>query len=434
VVVRVTGTGRHNAPHRALPRRGGQGAAALAAFALACGSAGANAGGASALELTTAQDGLGAVTDVAFLPDGRWVITERDGAVQVRDPGGAVHVAGTFSVDTGSEKGLLGVVVDPAFATTRRLFLYYSASDAAGGTDLDRQRVVSIALGPDGALDRSSERVLVRGLRGPANHDGGALAIGPDGKLYVGVGDSGCNTGAPPEPPATPGNFFATCLTNGNGKILRVDLDGAVPPDGPLSDVAAATACGETCGAAPTSLAPPRADIWAWGFRNPWRFWFDPATGSLWVGDVGESSYEEITVALRGRHHGWPWREGTHGWPVSKCRETVPDTGDCVEPVYECRHGPSAGGVDGDCQSITGGLIVDTARWPSPSRGRYWFADNVTGQVWSVAVAADRRGVVPGSRREEARVDGAPVALRLGPEGDLYLAVLPGRILRLGPP
>ncbi len=274
------------------------------------------------------------------------------------------------------------------------------------------------------------------GLRGPANHDGGALAVGPDGKLYVGVGDSGCNTGAPPEPPRTPDNFFATCLSNANGKILRVNLDdGTAAADNPLASVAPATACGDVCGAAiGAALAPPRPEIWAWGFRNPWRFWFDPQTGRLWVGDVGESTYEEIDVAVAGRHHGWPWREGPHGWPTSKCREVVPDTGDCVDPVYHCRHGAASGGIDGDCQSITGGAIVDAPGWPASERGRYFFADNVTGQVWSVAVSADRLSVQPGSRREVVRVgSGAPVSLRLGPEGDLYIAVLPGRIVKLAP-
>jgi len=338
-------------------------------------------------------------------------------------------------VDTESEKGLLGVVVDPAFAATGRLFLYYSRADAAGGTDLDRQRVVSVALRADGTFDPAAEAILVRGLRGPANHDGGALAIGPDGHLYVGVGDTGCNSNRAPADGAPPSNYFGTCLDNGNGKILRVALDGSIPADNPLATVAEATACGATCGTAPGGVGPPRRDLWAWGFRNPWRLAFDPATGRLWVGDVGEITFEEVTVVERGRHHGWPWREGAAGWPIAKCAETVGGGGACVEPAYTCRHGAAAGGVDGDCQSITGGVFLPSPRWPAPLAGRYLFADNATRRLWTLEVDAARTGVVPGSRRELARLPTgqAPVSLRVGPEGDVYVAVLPGRVLRISP-
>jgi glucose/arabinose dehydrogenase len=321
--------------------------------------------------LADVATGLGLVTDVAFLPDGRIVVVEKDGALKLRDAAGAVTTAGSFPVDTTGEQGLLGVVVDPAFATSGRLVVYYSRSDAAGGSALDRQRVASVRLGADGRLDPASEQVLASGLRGTGFHAGGGMAVGPDGRLYVGVGDSGCNSNRPPEPPTTPSNFFATCLTNGNGKILRIALDGSVPADDPLASVAEATACGATCGDAPAGLGPPRRDLFAWGFRNPWRFAFDPATGRLWVGDVGEITYEEITVVQPGRHHGWPWREGAAGWPVSTCRATVPDTGDCVEPAYVCRHGAAAGGVDGDCTAITGGVFLEAPRWPAPLAGRY---------------------------------------------------------------
>ncbi len=385
-------------------------------------------------ELRDHVTGLGQTTDLAFLPDGRMVITEKQGAVRLWTPGAGLSSAGSFPVDTGSEKGLLGVVADPAFETTRRLFFYYSRADAAGGTDLDRHRAVSVLLRADGTLDAGSETVLVSGLRGPRNHDGGGLAIGPDGRLYVGVGDTGCNSGRAPEPPYTPTNYFGTCLSNGNGKILRVGLDGSIPADNPLAAAAEATACGASCGDAPAGLAPPRRDVWAWGFRNPWRFSFDAQTGLLWVGDVGEVTYEEVTVAQAGRHHGWPWREGGRGWPASKCRETAPDAGDCLDPVYFCRHGSASGGVDGDCQSITGGLVVDTPSWPEAARGRYYFSDNANGRIWSLALAADRRSVVAGSRREEGRLSGgSPVSMRPGPDGAVYLAVLPGRVVRFAP-
>jgi glucose/arabinose dehydrogenase len=379
--------------------------------------------------------GLSQPTDLAFLPDGSAAITEKTGALKIRAPQGAITVAGTFSVDTESEKGLLGVVADPDFGANRRLFLYYSRADAAGGDDTDRNRVVSVRLGTDGTVEAGSEVVLVSGLRGPANHDGGALAIGPDGKLYVGAGDTGCNSGSAPEPPDDPANFFATCLSNGNGKILRVNLDGSVPGDNPLAAVATASACGATCGTdvSGTGLAAPRRDLWAWGFRNPWRFAFDPSTGLLWVGDVGEVTWEEVTIAEKGRHHGWPWREGAHGWPREKCREIVPDTGDCVDPVYECRHGAASGGGDGGCQSITGGAFLAGPRWPEALRDRYLFGDNVNGRLWTLSLDAERRAVLPGTRVEIGRLAGGPVSLRTGPEGDVYAVVFAGQVVRISP-
>jgi glucose/arabinose dehydrogenase len=399
------------------------------------GSAAAGETPAPGFDISVVVGLAGPATDLAFLPDGRMVITSKDGVVWLATPPGTAAEAGRFPVDTESEKGLLGVVVPPSFAEDGRLVFYYSLADSAGGTDLERNRVVSVVLRGDGTLDPASEVVLVSGLRGPANHDGGGMAIGPDDKLYVGVGDTGCGSGARPEPPQDPTNYFATCLSNGNGKILRVNLDGSVPGDNPLAGVAEVTACGASCGDATTggALAPPRPEIWAWGFRNPWRLAFDAATGLLWVGDVGEVTYEEITIAEAGRHHGWPWREGSHGWSPDRCRAVVPDTGDCVDPVYECRHGAAAGGIDGGCQAIVGGTFLAATRWPEGLRDRYVFADAVNGQVWSLQLTADRRGVVPGSRQLIAAAPGAPASIRPGPDGDLYLALLTGAVARLSP-
>src|SRR5262245_65077457 len=243
--------------------------------------------------------GTGQTTDFRWLPDGRLVVINKSGGVLVRPAtGGPLVSAGSFDVDTGSEKGLLGVAVHPDFATNVQLFFYYSAAASAGGTDDDRHRVVMRTLGSDSRLS-PGETVLLRGLRGPANHDGGALDIGPDRLLYVGVGDTGCNSGQVPEPPYTPTNFYATCLADfpqtnggGNGKILSIGLDGGIPATNPLVGATGVTACGTSC-AAPISdgmLGTARAEIFAWGFRNPFRLWVDPLTGRVWVGDVGEIS------------------------------------------------------------------------------------------------------------------------------------------------
>jgi glucose/arabinose dehydrogenase len=194
-------------------------------------------------------------------------------------------------------------------------------------------------------------------------------------------------------------------------------------------------ACGEVCSARPGGAVPPRRDLWAWGFRNPWRLGFDPVTGDLWAADVGEVTYEEISIVRRGRHHGWPWREGGRGWPPSQCEVSLPGGGDCVDPVYFCGRGAARGGVDGDCASVTGGAFAESDTWPADQRGRYWFADNGNGRFWSMRLTPARDGLVPGSRVLVREFDGGPpVSIRNGPDGALYLVLFSGRIVRYGPP
>ncbi|HZX42730.1 MAG TPA: PQQ-dependent sugar dehydrogenase, partial [Myxococcaceae bacterium] len=194
-------------------------------------------GPASTFQVTTYVSGQGQITDFRFLPDGRVVITEKTGAVKVRRTDGSVVTAGSFTVDFDSEKGLLGVEVDPQFASNT--FLYFYASD--GPSTANKHRVLRVALNPDNTLACANQQcspaqagvvVLLQNLRGPANHDGGGLAIGPDGKLYVGVGDTGANSGLPPGGTIT--NYIGTCLTTANGKVLRINLDGSIPSDNPL--------------------------------------------------------------------------------------------------------------------------------------------------------------------------------------------------------
>lgn len=349
--------------------------------------------------------GITEPTDIRWLPDGRMLLINKGGTLFILQNGGNLTTAGTFAVDTASEKGLLGLEVDPNFATTRRLFFYYSASGAATppGTDLDRHRVVSRILMANDQL-AATETILVRGLRGPANHDGGALVIGPDGKLYIGVGDTGCNSNCCPA-----NNRFPTCLTNGNGKVLRVNLDGTIPLDNPLvlpdGGGMTVTACGATCtsAVAPTTTGAARTDIWAWGFRNPWRMSFDKTNGNLWVGDVGETAEEEISVVQKGKHYGYPWFEGFRGGPGydgGQCEFYTPGSGNCAPPVHSCvQTGGQCqlfdGGTRGigcSCQSMTGGEINDHCSWPALLRGNYFFADYVSNGLYMVRLGANQIG------------------------------------------
>jgi MYXO-CTERM domain-containing protein len=383
---------------------------------------------ADTFNLSNFASGLNQITDFRFLPDGRVVITRKTGEVMVRATDGTVVQAGSFPVDTESEKGLLGVELHPQFGqgSNRTLFFYYSRADGSGGTDDNRHRVVSMTLADTNQLT-GSETVLLQNLRGPANHDGGGLAIGPDGKLYVGVGDTGCNSGVPPGGSIT--NYIATCLTTANGKILRINLDGSIPTDNPLVGTSVRACDGTSCtGAQPDPsllTGVPRTEIWSWGFRNPFRFSFDPQTGSLWVGDVGEVTYEEVDLVTKGQHYGWPYREGAFGYPVTTCA-TLGANGsgsNCVEPKYFCQHGSSPpAGIDGDCQSITGGVFLDSATWPAAFRGLYFFGDNANGRVWTLTPSANRDGFVTGSRTPFGTGFGTPVRFIVGPDGDLYVA------------
>ena len=393
----------------------------------------------SVLALSTyVGSGIDQLTDFRFLPDGRVVITRKTGELMVRKTDGTLLQAGRFQVDSNSEKGLLGVEVDPQFASTHLLFFYYSLASAAGGTDQDRHRVVTRTLGDDNQLS-AAETVLLHGLRGPANHDGGGLAIGPDGKLYVGAGDTGCNSGQPPPPPDSRiGNYTGTCLTTANGKILRINLDGSIPSDNPLQGVSVRACDATSCVANPSGTpvtGTPRTEIWAWGFRNPWRFSFDAQTGILWVGDVGEVTYEEIDLVTGGQHYGWPWREGGVGDPVSTCATLGANGGgsSCLDPKYFCQHGIASGSIDGECQSITGGVFVDTASWPAPWRGRYYFGDNSNGVAWTLTPNAARDGFVAGSRQDLADGLSGPVSFRAGPDGNLYIGNYGGSISMIAP-
>ncbi|MCW5893119.1 MAG: PQQ-dependent sugar dehydrogenase [bacterium] len=344
--------------------------------------------------MTVAVDGLAQPTAVAFLPDGRLVILERGGAVRLWTPDDGLRPApvGRFPVCTASEMGLLGVAVDPEFASNRRLFLYLThppggdpARCGEGSQAGRRNRVVRTTL--DGAALGPAE-VILDGLRTDnGNHDGGGLVVGPDGFLYVGVGDTGRGDFGAPGASTNP---YARDREAPEGKILRLTRDGAPAPGNPFAGQG---------GAAPL--------VYALGLRNPFRFTIDVTTGLLWVADVGQNTFEEIDVVRAGDDLGWPRCEGRE--PVSQC------PGGTVPPVYVYAHG-------GDDASVTGGPFWD---------GDYVFGDFVLGRVWTASLAAARTGFAA-APEVLVRDVGGPVDFVVGPDGALWIVAFQrGRVLRV---
>lgn len=295
--------------------------------------------------------------------------------------------------DKGNEEGLLGLAFDPAYGDNGYLYVYYSAANP-------RRSVVSRfhvdASDPDLA-DPASERVVLEVRQPFQNHNGGHLAFGDDGYLYIGLGDGG--GGGDPD---KNGQNLSTLL----GSILRIDvgtLDNqgvyTVPPDNPFVGTPGA-----------------RPEIWTYGFRNPWRFSFDSGTGDLWVADVGQNAYEEVDLVRRGANYGWNVMEGQHCFG----RGGDCDTTALERPVVEY-------GRDAGC-SVTGGYVYRGNRVPS-LLGAYVYGDFCSGRLW--ALRHD------GQRLLES-ISLADTTLRISSFGqdqqnELYVLSIDGRILQFVP-
>lgn len=361
--------------------------------------------------------GVANATDIAFLKDGRAVITRKMGQVVVVDRTGAIvkDPAAMFTVDSASEKGLLGVVRDDQDN------VYFYAS--TGTTVADKHRVYKGQVAADGTVTVNLEMPIVTGgLEGPANHDGGGMVIHKN-QLYIGVGDTGSND-TPPD------NKYGSCLNKANGKVLRVNLDGSIPADNPLNNLTSVTGC-MVRDSGNFEMLPPDKRIYAWGFRNPWRLWIDPQTDLLWIGDVGEETQEEITVGGLGTHHGWPFREGTMAYPaplggLNDCMAMTPPR-PCTPPQDTYARAERA--------SVTGGLVPTAGCGWGAYETKYFFGDYSRGSIWTLDLKPDRSGAVAGSRKDFATLAGTGVvSFRMGPDGAMYIAgYSQGVIKRLAP-
>jgi glucose/arabinose dehydrogenase len=308
------------------------------------------------------------------------VMAIRDGKV---DPTPVLDLTGDVSL--GGEQGLLGIAFSPGGR-----FLYVNFTDVQGDT-----RVVEYAMRGTRA-DATSRRQLLFVDQPYANHNGGDLVFGPDGDLYIGLGDGG-SAGDP----QGNGQSLATLL----GKMLRIDPrpDGkqpyTIPDDNPF-------------------VATPgaRPEIWAYGLRNPWRYSFDPQTGDLWIGDVGQSAWEEIdrlpAGSPAGANLGWNLLEGSHRYVGDAPKDAIP-------PVYEYSH------ASGAC-TVIGGAVYRGGDIPALT-GAYVFADLCLGELEAIRIAPD------GDVQHAVLGPTVPSISSFGTdaEGELYALSLEGGVYRI---
>ncbi|MEW6764198.1 MAG: PQQ-dependent sugar dehydrogenase [Pseudomonadota bacterium] len=279
----------------------------------------------------------------------RWFVVEKAGRVLVFDHRPEVAASTVFidirdRVQAGySESGLLGMAFHPDFASNGQVFLSYTADGSPLVSRVSRFQ----SLDGGQTANPGSETILLAVDQPYTNHNGGQIGFGPDGYLYLGLGDGG-SAGDP----AGNAQNVNTLL----GAMLRLDVDGgspyAIPPDNPFAS------------------GGGRPELFAWGLRNPWRWSFDRATGELWVGDVGQNAWEEIDQVERGGNYGWAIREGAHCYAAATCA-----TAGLIDPVAEYGH-------DQGC-SVTGGYVYRGQAVPV-LLGAYVYGDFCSGLIWAL--------------------------------------------------
>jgi glucose/arabinose dehydrogenase len=339
--------------------------------------------------------------------DSRWYVVEQDGLVRTFINDDAVSDSSIFidirsrvasPVDqAGGETGLLGMAFHPNYPTDPRLYLSYTA--------LQQNQLISRI--SEFQLDSTSERILLEVAQPESNHNGGGIQFGPDGFLYIGFGDGG--GGGDAHGQIGNGQDLTTLL----GKMLRIDIDRnndsqpyLIPTDNPY-------AANATCGITVQSDTPC-AEIFAYGFRNPWRWSFDRQTDELWVADVGQNAVEEVNRVVSGGNYGWRCLEGTDDFN--------PDCGtasDLLAPVVQYRR---EAGI-----SVTGGYVYYGSELAA-LRERYVFGD-LNGRLWSIP--RDTAATVEVTAADVSETNLQLVSFAEDQDGEIYLVNYAGTLHRL---
>lgn len=296
--------------------------------------------------------------------DARWFVVQQDGIVRqfsgTNPSSSSVYIdlsSVTSRVLGGGEMGLLGMTFHPNYPNDPRVFLSFTTGDPLVS------RVSSFTSTDGGAtLNPATETQILTINQPNDNHNGGHVAFGPDGYLYIGIGDGG--GGGDPHGDRGNGQRLTTML----GKILRIDVNSGtpygIPPTNPFASNARCPAAGRSSGECP--------EIFAYGLRNPWRFAFDHANGDLWVADVGQGLFEEVDLVTNGGNYGWRCREGAHDYNTGGTPGCSSAT--LIDPVAEYDH--SLG------ESITGGYVYRGSQ-PTALAGRFLFGDFISGRIFA---------------------------------------------------
>jgi glucose/arabinose dehydrogenase len=298
---------------------------------------------------------------------GRLFVADQRGRIWTFQPGAESTESKLFLdvrdrvqyIDRENEEGLLGLAFHPKFKENGQFYLYYTTKKEPHTSVISQ---FTLAAGDKTIADPASEKEILRVPQPFWNHNGGTICFGPDGKLYVALGDGGSGND-----PLGNGQKVDTIL----GKILRIDVDHqdqglayAIPKDNPF-----------------VGKDGVRGEIYATGFRNPWRIAFDRTTGLLYAADVGQNLWEEINLVTAGGNYGWSLREGAHGFGPKGSGPRA----DLVEPIWEYDHQVGV--------SITGGLVYRGKAIPELV-GKYVYADYVTGKLWALHYDAAAKKVL----------------------------------------